>query len=110
MDFLVTAQTLRADPQAMACYAERTAEQSEWLDGLRSGLTEAVPALPGTGWEHACTAASDVVGRSVHQVAQALAGIAADVQVASVALEGADEQFQQGFTDCDDAVVSHDVG
>lgn len=90
----------------MACYAERTLEQSEWLGSRRSGLAEAAPTLPGTGWEHACTAASDLVDLATRRLAQALAASAEDVQGASVALAGVDEQSGEGFSDSLDALTS----
>ncbi|MCM6775058.1 type VII secretion target [Nocardia sp. CDC159] len=86
------------DPAALQTFARNLTSEAQGITGLPSGLGAASEALPGTGWNAACTQAKTSVEAALRRIGDRLTKIAESVEQSGRAIQLTDEQFRDRLT------------
>lgn len=82
------------DPDALRSFATTLRTESDTIAKLDSGLAAAAGALPGTGWNAACTGTKDSVDKALRRIGSRVTHVADTVEKAGDILIDTDRQLR----------------
>ncbi|MBF6145743.1 hypothetical protein A5780_36685 [Nocardia sp. 852002-20019_SCH5090214] len=88
------ANAMKIDPAALQSFAKTLRDESDAIGKLDSGLADAAGALPGTGWDAACTGAKDSVENALKRIGSRVTHIADTVEQAGKVIIDTDQQLR----------------